>query len=276
MDEEAIEVHHEDRHFSCKTSPLTPDLLKGFHDDDDERLRVNFDYEVNHIYYDVRSPDDIGTSRPKFIYQCLEQHKKTIYLEQSLLENYQDSYLVLSKAMLSFGITRDRVVRDIVDEIVKQGREARPKKFPNRLGMLFGLDVCILKDHRMYRCQQCLVASVMRESLAAEEVKMVPASESSIKKVLKKVIVGQGGESIRRNYLSVSDDVKEEEEGGKRKRRRISVSEGESCSVCMDEFEGGTTVACLPCSHVFHGECIVNWLRQSHYCPVCRFEVPTD
>ncbi|CAL8094375.1 unnamed protein product [Prunus armeniaca] len=120
----------------------------------------------------------------------------------------------------------------------------------------------------MYRCQQCLVASVMRESLAAAEVKMVPASESSIKKVLKKVIVGQGGESIRRNYLSVSDDVKEEEEGGKRKRRRISVSESESCSVCMDEFEEGTTVTCMPCSHVFHGECIVNWLRQSHYCPV--------
>ncbi|CAL8994497.1 unnamed protein product, partial [Prunus brigantina] len=104
MDDEAIEVHHEDRHYNFKALPLSPDLLKGFHHDD-ERLRVNFDYEVNHIYYDVRSPDDIGTSRPKLIDQCLEQHKNTIYLEQSLLENYQDSYLVLSKAMSSFGIT---------------------------------------------------------------------------------------------------------------------------------------------------------------------------
>ncbi|CAB4295182.1 unnamed protein product [Prunus armeniaca] len=54
-----------------------------------------------------------------------------------------------------------------------------------------------------------------------------------------------------------------------RERRRISLSEGENCSVRMEEFEGGTTVACMPCSHVFHGERIVNWLRQGHYCPVC-------
>ncbi|CAL8994502.1 unnamed protein product [Prunus brigantina] len=196
----------------------------------------------------------------------------TMFVPQMILEPVVQN----SSINASNNIKKQSTLNKVLDEIVKQGREARPKKFPNRFGMLFGLHVCILKDHRMYRCQQCSVASVMRESLAAAEVKMVPASESSIKKVLKKVVVGQGGESIRRNYLSVSDDVKEEEEGGKRKRRRISVSEGESCSVCMDEFEGGTNVACMPCSHVFHSECIVNWLRQSHYCPVCRFEVPTD
>ncbi|XVF85980.1 hypothetical protein PTKIN_Ptkin17bG0160500 [Pterospermum kingtungense] len=32
----------------------------------------------------------------------------------------------------------------------------------------------------------------------------------------------------------------------------------------------------MPCSHTFHGNCIENWLKLSHYCPICRFEMPTS
>ncbi|XVE92777.1 hypothetical protein REPUB_Repub01dG0129000 [Reevesia pubescens] len=49
----------------------------------------------------------------------------------------------------------------------------------------------------------------------------------------------------------------------------------EKCSVCMKETVIGSEVTRMPCSRVFHGDCIVQWLKTSHMCPVCRFELPT-
>ncbi|KAB2624580.1 hypothetical protein D8674_016240 [Pyrus ussuriensis x Pyrus communis] len=98
------------------------------------------------------------------------------------------------------------------------------------------------------------------------------ASYPAINKVLKRVRVGST--SADDEESSSHDDV--EEEGRERKRRKIRVRESESCTVCMEQFKGGSTVVYMPCFHVFHGRCIVKWLRKSHYCPVCRFQVLTD
>ncbi|CAI9779305.1 unnamed protein product [Fraxinus pennsylvanica] len=48
----------------------------------------------------------------------------------------------------------------------------------------------------------------------------------------------------------------------------------ESCMVCLEEIEKGLVVSTLPCSHIFHSFCISEWLKRSHYCPLCRFEMP--
>ncbi|GMI64098.1 hypothetical protein HRI_000079100 [Hibiscus trionum] len=73
---------------------------------------------------------------------------------------------------------------------------------------------------------------------------MVGATESSIKKMVKKVKV---------------------EDGEKR-----------DCMVCLEELRVGFEASQMPCSHVFHGGCIERWLKHSHYCPICRFKMPTN
>ncbi|KAK8717881.1 hypothetical protein V6N13_045134 [Hibiscus sabdariffa] len=73
---------------------------------------------------------------------------------------------------------------------------------------------------------------------------MLPANKASVEKMVKRVIVEDG------------------EKGG--------------CMVCLEELGVGFHASRLPCSHIFHGDCIGKWLDQSHYCPICRFEMPTD
>lgn len=45
---------------------------------------------------------------------------------------------------------------------------------------------------------------------------------------------------------------------------------GEICTICLAAFKAGEYANRLPCRHIFHGECVVPWLRTRNTCPVCR------
>ncbi|KAM1158965.1 hypothetical protein ACFX19_032756 [Malus domestica] len=54
------------------------------------------------------------------------------------------------------------------------------------------------------------------------------------------------------------------------------VTNAELCVVCLEKILSGEEVTPLPCSHMFHAKCVVQWFKSGHTCPVCRFECPTD
>jgi len=84
---------------------------------------------------------------------------------------------------------------------------------------------------------------VLRESMAVDVLRPIPATRSAIER-LEKVTFEDGFESI-----------------------------GE-CIICTEEFNAGLELTRLPCSHVYHGDCIVKWLEASHFCPLCRYPLP--
>ena len=54
------------------------------------------------------------------------------------------------------------------------------------------------------------------------------------------------------------------------------TKDNECCTICLEDHVPGELAARLPCGHLFHKDCVVEWLRRHCVCPVCRYELPTD
>jgi hypothetical protein len=51
---------------------------------------------------------------------------------------------------------------------------------------------------------------------------------------------------------------------------------GEPCAVCKSEFEINEKITVLNCNHIYHTDCIGEWVKYKSECPVCRAEIPTN
>ncbi len=51
---------------------------------------------------------------------------------------------------------------------------------------------------------------------------------------------------------------------------RVTALDEKTCSICYDNF---TSPILLPCTHVFCGNCLINWMRNGRVCPTCRHPI---
>jgi hypothetical protein len=48
------------------------------------------------------------------------------------------------------------------------------------------------------------------------------------------------------------------------------MEHGVRCAICLAKLESGDVVGDIPCSHVFHKDCLKDWLKQKNRCPLCQ------
>jgi hypothetical protein len=50
------------------------------------------------------------------------------------------------------------------------------------------------------------------------------------------------------------------------------------CAICLQELmkEDGGFVQIIVCGHIFHKNCLVEWIVDQHSCPLCRAILYTD
>ena len=46
-----------------------------------------------------------------------------------------------------------------------------------------------------------------------------------------------------------------------------------NCCICISDIEKNEETVLLPCGHMFHWNCCLNWLKGNNTCPMCRFEI---
>ncbi|KAG6525415.1 hypothetical protein ZIOFF_015371 [Zingiber officinale] len=88
---------------------------------------------------------------------------------------------------------------------------------------------------------------------------------------------------LEQQYFSQGDHIDVEPVRGLTPRAPAALVEGLQekiveepgvCSICLDDFNIMTRVLEMPCRHIFHNDCLREWLTRSNTCPLCRFTLP--
>lgn len=61
----------------------------------------------------------------------------------------------------------------------------------------------------------------------------------------------------------------------KREKKVENEDSIEKCTICLSEFEDCESVRRLPCMHLFHIDCVDQWLCTNKRCPICRVDIET-
>ena len=49
--------------------------------------------------------------------------------------------------------------------------------------------------------------------------------------------------------------------------------ENKKCLICLDEYVNNDNVIYLPCFHIFHKNCIIQWIKKHANCPLCKINI---
>ncbi|EXC34506.1 E3 ubiquitin-protein ligase RING1 [Morus notabilis] len=214
-------------------------------------FRLGFLHILNNINFPTRDPYLVAEAfsghltipRREYLAQPLTLTRDMLISELRLTNDEADSFAPVVCS----------IVKEVIDEVTDHNTDSRI--------LAFAVDVypetLTLTNNNSEEDDE--IENAIRES--AEEFRTVPATKSSIEALRVETVEG-------------------------------IISKTETCcSICLEGFmsniiEDGDHVsngdhnyketARMPCSHLYHKNCIVQWLQTSHMCPLCRYAMPTS
>ncbi|CAI9778569.1 unnamed protein product [Fraxinus pennsylvanica] len=199
-------------------------------------LQINFDFSCRFSYHLIQLRDLQNVSTE--IHPSVTP--KSVCISQEKLNSGDEAREIILKALESWPV-RDFEREDLIQIVFHRTNEIAKSVSPNRNFVFVHVHV---KVSRLRVVDERVIFNRILQQSMEENCKMVPASDSSVESLEKK---------------------------------RLEYDGVESCTICLSEFyQGSEVVTRMPCSHVFHENCIKKWLKTSHYCPVCRFKMPTS
>ena len=50
-----------------------------------------------------------------------------------------------------------------------------------------------------------------------------------------------------------------------------------NCAICLGDFQGIDIIKTFHnCGHIFHKKCLLQWLKKSNCCPLCKHDLSND
>ena len=71
--------------------------------------------------------------------------------------------------------------------------------------------------------------------------------------------------------ISVTRGIKKEK--AEKLIREVTCEQGETCAICLNEFEDRERGSQLKCGHTFHRDCLHSWIENTGNCPSCRHNI---
>lgn len=95
----------------------------------------------------------------------------------------------------------------------------------------------------------------------------------------RKLVEGDNVASMKNIIAAAQDRYEENKDGSSFARSWRSIASSTrtlskpDCSICLDSYKTGETICWAKtdeCDHIFHQECIVEWMKAHDDCPLCR------
>ena len=79
---------------------------------------------------------------------------------------------------------------------------------------------------------------------------------------------------LNQRIIDNQNNINIQETIEKIKKNKVSLNDipdsDKTCSICLEDFSDEKEILILDCKHIYHNECIIEWIYKDTSCPLCR------